>query len=387
MLTEDIIQRIKPGEIVDLTSRMIRIPSHKQAEGREQGMCSFIREWFESNSIDYILQSSENMEIPIGVLKGRRIENGILLNGHMDTANVDYMDHPYSGNVDHEWVYGRGATDMKGALASMMVAFRLIKEFTMPSTPIVLYPTIGEETGQCAASIGFSNDLNLKYAIVGEPTGLNIATRNKGLYFMKIVSKGRSAHLAVPSEGVNAIGSLITSINVLETEYFTQRCRETNGESLFVLCGISGGSEGIPDYAEALYNRRTIKGDSFQKDRAEMLKVIHRMRESNSSLDICIEFCDEYGIELAAMEEPIDKEFVRTTVDALQPHIGSNITIFPGWTEGSIFREKGIDTLIFGPGHLKDAHTPNEKISNNQLYRACEGYIRILTAHNERFEE
>lgn len=383
---EELLQEINTRELVQLTSELVRIPSHKNVAGRETEVNLYIAAWLISNGFNVNLAEIEGVPVPVARIAGRTKDNSLLLNGHSDTAIVDFMDNPFSGAYDDDFVYGRGTADMKAGLAAMMIALRTFKRHFQPSTDVYFLASTHEETGECPASKELIKSLPVRYCIVGEPTNLQLEITNKGLYFFKLISIGKSAHLSVPQRGINAIDNLIYAINALGDTYFRQRTEETGGQSLFILCNIKGGTEGIPDYAEALYNRRTVRGDSFANDRRNIEDTLQKLKANIPNLAIRVEHHTGYEKELEPMDAPADPQFVRIFHAILSQKFDSQIIHCQGWTEGSIFRAHGIDTVIFGPGKVEDAHTPNERIAIQQLRQATEGYLRLLVGHHMRYD-
>ena len=372
------------GELVSLLSDLVKIPSHKKVDGRDQQVNDYITRWLYENGFEVEEKTFGGISLPLGIISGNENNNSIMLNAHTDTVGVEYMENPFSGRYDDKRIYGRGTVDTKGSLAAMMIAARVFKENFKASTDIFVYPSLHEETGECEATEAISKTIKPSYCVVGEPTNLDFYFFHKGLWFFKLISKGLSAHLAVPEDGINAIEHLFTAIGSLKEKYFNPRTKEKDGMTKFTVCSMRGGSEGIPDYAEALYNRRTVPGESLKDDFQNINMVLEEIGAIDPKFDVSVETYPGYETELMPMEPPTDEEFVDLISTSLAG-IGNRGGLFPGWTEGSIFRKNDVDTVIFGPGPPAYAHTPFESLEINQLVSASKGYLKILLNHNKRF--
>ena len=306
----------------------------------------------------------------------------LLFNGHSDTTNVDFMKNPFSGEIKGNFLYGRGAADMKGGLAAVMYLFKYIKKTRQnPGINLAFAVTDGEEGGGSPGAIKLAKKLDANYCIVSEPTELKIYDSCKGIYFLKLESYGKSAHLSAPSFGNNAIDNLLGAYDYIKNNYIDNVTKRSNQNSLFVTCSIKGGSEGIPDYAEMLINRRVLAGESAKRDINAINALLENFYKScNSNADIKIKKTVDFGPERSPMLTPKNKNFTNLCIEVYNKISGTNSRPMqhPGWTEGAIFRAAGIDAIIAGPGSVEYAHTPFEKVDIRELGRAVQIYALIV---------
>ncbi len=150
-------------------------------------------------------------------ISGRRPGRRLMVNGHMDTVSVAGMRDPFGGRIDGTRLYSRGAYDMKGSLAAMIEAGRLVAEQGLPAGELVLAFVIDEEY----ESLGTTDLLRREHAdaaIVTEPTGLDLCLAHRGFIWARIETAGRAAHGSRYAEGDDAIIKM-AALDRLEPRY------------------------------------------------------------------------------------------------------------------------------------------------------------------------
>src|SRR5262245_56454576 len=135
---------------------------------------------------------------------------------HQDTVPVDHMTiDPFGAKIENGKLYGRGACDIKGGMASMLAAFaRLVRERPKSAANVTLACTVDEEFTFLGVQ-RLVQDLQADLAVVAEPTQLQIVHAHKGVVRWHVHTPGRSCHSSSPEKGVNAIyrmGRLLAAI-------------------------------------------------------------------------------------------------------------------------------------------------------------------------------
>ncbi len=141
-------------------------------------------------------------------LEGRNPGPHLVLCGHTDTVplNQGNPGHGFSGSIDDGRLFGRGTTDMKGALAAMAAALVALSRPGLPvSGRVTLAAVIDEEIESLGAEHLIESGFTADGAIVGEPTQNQICIGHKGLEWLEIVFSGKAAHGGTPTAGINAI--------------------------------------------------------------------------------------------------------------------------------------------------------------------------------------
>jgi acetylornithine deacetylase/succinyl-diaminopimelate desuccinylase-like protein len=194
------------------------------------------------------------------------------------------------------------------------------------------------------------NLINPRFVIVGEPTSLKIVNGQKGLLGIKIICEGKSAPGATPEKGDSAISKLLNQLNIIRRISYP---KNTFGNTTFNIGQIKGGSAPnvVPDYAEAIIEFRTICSNEAILNLLNSLKIEY---EIVYSYDFCVS--DKFGI---------------------------NYSIAPYFTE-MYFWNKKAKVIVIGPGDYEDAHSDNEKVSKEEVKKAVEEYLQIITYLNKQ---
>jgi len=225
-----------------------------------------------------------------GFLNGKKGQVTLMLAGHMDTARTTGYPAAYDVKVAGSKMHGRGACDMKAALAAYLGVVKALRETgTRLNGNLIVCGIVDEEyqmlgskaIGQCGSMAD--------QGIIGEPTNLKICPSNKGRVSTKFVTRGRAAHSSVPEKGVNAIAKMAKVIQA-----FGDYNQELLGRTPHPLCGhgrftpgvIRGGVQVnmVPDYCELEVDRRTLPGESRESVYAEFHERIRgRLRATRIS--------------------------------------------------------------------------------------------------------
>ncbi len=309
--------------------------------------------------------------VPTGKTRQR-----ILLAPHLDTVDAMSEDQ-FRPRAKHGRLYGRGACDTKGSVATMMSAVcELARSRQRPvHTEIIFIGLVDEEIGQsgsrAVADSGFKADL----AIIGEPTRLQVVTAHKGNLWLKLETHGKAAHGSRPDLGRNAVHEMARIVDLLETTYAARlskrrhpllRCATVNVGT------INGGVQAniVPAECSITIDRRTLPGETdagvWRELRALLLKNhLHATLASTKSAP-CLPM--ETSPRL-----PLVRQFLQS---AGQPK-PAGVDYF---CDASVLSNGGIPSIVFGPGDIAQAHTADEWISLDSLERGREMLVNFLGA-------
>jgi succinyl-diaminopimelate desuccinylase len=351
------------NEILQTASEMIRIPS-RNPPGEEKRCAEYIYSKLKELGYETYLVNEPFMHRPqvVALLKGKSADT-VLLNGHIDTVPEGDADSwsmdPFSGTMKDGFLYGRGAVDMKSSLSIMMHTAK----FAETDGSILLTFAVGEERAEPGTPTLLSwikkFGLKIKYGLVMEPTGLQVATRQKGAVWFNLVMKGKAAHASAPNEGINAVEIAYSMLQVIQ-EYkkeIAKRSHKLAGTPTCSVTMISGGIKEnvIPDKCEIVIDRRLIPGESSSEVAEELRSLFDKSR---------------FGYEIAQLgaREPVelsnDSMLAKTMLDAMrQINVKSDIICFTGATDNEHIISNGIESLVWGPGDLAFAHASDERIS------------------------
>lgn len=318
-----------------------------------------------------------------------RADGGIILSGHTDVVPVDGQDwHSDPFRIDERdgKLYARGSADMKGFIATSLA---LVPEFlAMPrKKPLHLAFSYDEEVGCVGAPVMLAElkqrGLRADGCVVGEPTGMQVVVAHKGINLFRCRVHGRAAHSSLTPRGCNAIeyaARLICRIRDIADHYRAHGPYDEYFDVPFTTLTtnqIQGGIavNTIPELCEFQYEFRNLPGMSVDGIRAQVEQYVReellpRMRQEYADADIDITAsASAPGMETAEQEAII--ELVRALTDDRETR-----KVAYG-TEGGLFQQAGIPTVICGPGHIEHAHKPDEFVALDQL-AACEGFLRKL---------
>ena len=151
----------------------------------------------------------------IGVLEGRRKGRSLMFCGHIDTVGVEGMTAPFDPVERDGRLYGRGAQDMKGGVAAMIDAARLVARKGWTSGRLIVAAVVDEEYASVGAD-ALVTRWRADAAVVTEPTDLQIAIGHKGFAWFEVETRGRAAHGSRPEEGRDAILRMGRVLGALE---------------------------------------------------------------------------------------------------------------------------------------------------------------------------
>jgi succinyl-diaminopimelate desuccinylase len=215
----------------------------------------------------------------------------------------------------------------------------------------------------------------VKYGVCAEPTSLGILVGEKGLFWSKIVSKGKSAHGSRPEEGMNAINACMDAIKILTDEPYPYTEDELLGKPTLNLGVIRGGIKinVVPAKCEARLDMRIVK----DQDPETLLKAMNSRLESAG-------FSDRVHVEYIhgkpSVLTPLDAKIVGIAQGVVEKVTGTSPQLATATygTDCSVLQPKvGIQHVICGPGSIEQAHQPDEFIPLKELYQSVDIYLEI----------
>jgi acetylornithine deacetylase/succinyl-diaminopimelate desuccinylase-like protein len=293
----------------------------------------------------------------------------ILFAPHTDTVSVAGMViDPFEATVHDDRVWGRGASDTKGPMASMLWALREMRD-ELATLPYEIWfaGLVGEEAGQHGAR-SLAAQERFDFVIAGEPTGLDVVNTHKGCTQIKLITHGRAAHSARLELGDNAIYKMADLAryirDVLSRELSIER-DPILGSASISLNTVSGGSKTniVPDRCEAHVDIRTIPCESA----SELFPHIRRRL-----LEICPDLELEVGQSLPLYTDPSHP------IIAKFMSIGSKCVGAPWFCDAAVFSAAGVPSIAMGPGSIAQAHTADEWIKVEDLEAGAAFFAKFL---------
>jgi putative selenium metabolism hydrolase len=329
----------------------------------------------------------------VGVIVGDKAGPTLLIDGHCDTVGVApgvaWTQDPLGAEIVGDFMYGRGAADMKGALAAMVYAAAGIDR-TRLSGRVVVSATVMEENLEGAALQTVIEALQPKFVVIGEATDLNLNRGGRGRAEIHLETIGQPAHSSTPDLGRNAILEMIKVVSAIE--HLPTRTDPLLGPATRALTDIMSDPypaySVIPSRCRATYDRRLLLDETPQ----EVLGAITSLPELvqiNLRAQIAEGKHTTYtgavlqGVKfLPAWALPEDHPFVKTCAQGLrraglEPKIGAYRFCTNAAYSAGVAK---IPTIGFGPGREEDAHTVDERLELRALIAAERGYRGIMEA-------
>lgn len=336
----------------------------------------------------------------------------LLWDAHQDTVGVERMTiAPFAASVAGGRVYGRGACDVKGGMAAMLVALMRLAERPAASRPaIIMTCTVNEECGftgaQALADIWrhgrdrnalnatFSADGSLTLdelqalrphaAIVAEPTGLNVVIAHRGVVRWQCRTHGLAAHSSQPQQGANAIyamASVVQLIDKFHREQLAARAPDSLcGPSAVCVTTIRGGTGAntVPDLAVIDVDRRLTPDETPAEAYQELVSWL----ADRADLGRCTLQHDDPWMQSRGLSSGSNRAWAEQVAAAVQSmDRACELVGVPYGTNAATIAAAGIPTVVFGPGSIQQAHTADEWIAVDQLEAAVEALCRIASAH------
>ena len=284
----------------------------------------------------------------------------VLLNSHHDTvkANKGYTRDPLSPDIEDGKLYGLGSNDAGGCLVSLLFAFTHFQKIERLPFNLIFAATAEEEI---SGKNGIASILDklppIVFAIVGEPTLLNLAIAEKGLMVLDCVAKGKAGH-AARNEGVNAIYQALGDIKWFETFEFPVES-ETLGPVKMTVAQIEAGQQHnvVPAECKFVVDVRTTDAYSNQ----ETLKIIQS--KVRSEVKARSTRLNPSGV---SKEHPILKAAEALGINTYGSPTLSDQALMP------------FESVKFGPGDSARSHMADEYIFLNEIEEGISAYINLL---------
>jgi acetylornithine deacetylase len=314
---------------------------------------------------------------------------GVMLSGHTDVVPVEGQDWtvpPFALTEAAGRYYGRGAADMKGFVACAIEAMLLAARRPL-KVPLHLALSYDEEIG----CLGVRSLIDLlavapvkpRFCIVGEPTGMQVATGHKGKVALRATCRGREGHSALAPLALNALhlaGDFLAAVRRVQAEVAATGLRDGDYDvpySTLHVGKMQGGVQVniVPNHATLDFEIRSLAGEDvaglIRRLEGEAEAIVAPLRGEFPEAAIVVERLWDYP----GLGTPTDAEVVRF----VKGLTGANGTMKVAFgTEGGLFHQRlGVPTVICGPGSMAQGHKPDEWVSVEQVDR-CRGMLAAL---------
>jgi acetylornithine deacetylase len=314
----------------------------------------------------------------IGILEGRAAGPSLMFCGHTDTVGVDGMTRPFDPVMRNGRLYGRGAQDMKGGIAAMIDAARILSAEGLRAGRLIVAAVVDEEYASLGAD-ALVTRWRADAAVVTEPTDLEIGVGHKGFAWFEVETKGIAAHGSRPRDGRDAIlrmGRVLQALEALDRELQGRPPHHLMGTASLHASLIDGGRElsSYPDRCVLKYERRTIASETDISVEAELTQVLDTLRQADR------EFTGSYRrlfsrpcYEIAA-SHALPRALTVAARDAAA--IPARLTAMTFWTDAAVLGAAGTPAVLFGPGGA-GLHGIEEYVSVDDVV-ACRDTLAAL---------
>ncbi len=378
---------------------MIAIPSES---GHEEAVILRIKKEMEKVGFDRTeIDPMGNIMGFIG--KGKHV---IAIDGHIDTVGLgdlhQWTHDPLTGYEDDELIFGRGASDQEGGIASAVYAGKIIKDLGLENDyTLVVTATIMEEDcdGLCWTNILKETDLLPDFVVITEPTSCRIYRGHRGRMEIKVSTTGVSAHGSAPERGDNAIYKMAPIIAELEQLNNRLKDHDFLGKGSLTISEIFSESPSrcaVADGCSISIDRRLTFGETVESAIVEITSL-DAVKKANATVELYkydkLSYRDYHCQADNYFPTWLIEENHPVTEAAVESYqkLFNDEPIVDKWTFStngvSIMGMHGIPCIGFGPGHEDQAHAPNERTWKSELVKAAAMYAAIPNIYIEKYAD
>ncbi|WP_419948880.1 M20/M25/M40 family metallo-hydrolase [Candidatus Palauibacter sp.] len=315
----------------------------------------------------------------VGRLRGTGGGATLMFNAHYDTVGVQGMEAPFAASVERGRLYGRGAYDMKGALAACIEAARMLHDSGARLSGDILVAAVADEE---YASLGTADlvarrargELPFDAAIVTEPTSLDLCVAHRGFTWIEITTRGRAAHGSRYRDGVDAnlrMGRVLHRLEGLIEDLLSRPGHPLLGPPSLHAALVEGGT-GISTYSPHCtlrIERRTVPPETQASVEAEISDLLDDLRTEDPSLEV--EWKTYFHRE--PFETTSDAPIAACTARAARRVLGRDPAVIGDspWMDSALTQAAGVDSVVIGP-HGEGAHADVEWVDLDSCAQLAE---------------
>jgi len=390
------VERTDHDAVLDLAGRLIRTEGHQDLPGHERAVAELLATELSArlpgDRSEVSLQAVDGDRANVtAVVRGSLPGPSLMLNAHLDTVPGYGMADAYRPGVRDGRLYGRGAVDMKGALAAMVTCLEVLSAPDVDfAGELVLTAVAGEESGS-AGMQALTVDRTLPgaradFAIVGEPTTMKVARAHKGAMWIEVDFAGVATHGSVPHEGVNAAYHAARFITAVESRLVPQLSGRTHpalGSATVNVGVVRGGDRPpmVPARCSVQLDRRWLPQERHDEVLGEVRAIVSDLRRADPRVSAVVrEMEGTSAFVHAPLECPADHPAVGLLSDVVGgrlPGAGEPIGV-NFWTDGALLAARtGTPTVVCGPEDIAQAHSLDEWVALDQVRAAAEVYVEF----------
>jgi len=380
---------MKEATKIDLLKRLVATPSFTGYKNGDLEVADLLNEFLLSYGVKSWVDHIDERQCNVVARIGREGGEKILLNGHLDTVQISGMSCDPFGEEHNGFLYGRGTSDMKSGVAAL--ACSMIALLDQEINADIWFIGVAEEEN---GDIGLRSFIDkygkdFGFSIVAEPTRLIPIVCHKGIKWIQITFKGRSAHGSIPEKGINAIDAaadFLTRVNSQLKKKLSSRRHEILGTSTVSAGTIAGGTNTnmVADKCIITLDRRYIPGEEDDSVLNEIRDLARSASRNGSEFEV-EEMSQTSYVNHIPFELPRDSVLLKYAKDVLREfNLQENESGLSFWTEAAVMNAEGCDSLVIGPGDPSLAHAPDERVEYKEYLNAIKVFTGICKKLSER---
>jgi putative selenium metabolism hydrolase len=373
--------KIDSKNLIAFARKLIQIPS---PSGQEKEIAQAVAQ--EMRRVGFDRVKTDSLANVLGTLKGKSPHARLLLNGHIDHAEAGSMKNAHSGKIimrdGRRVIWGRGACDMKGAVAAMVYAGKAVKEsgVKLKTSALVTAVSLEEEgRGEGIKRLLGKEKIKADMAISGEATNLQVNLGHRGKLEFDVLVKGKTTHGSTPSLGINAIFQMKKFIDKLETAYrlpvdpFFGDCTVT---AIDITASPGRLTPIVPDRCNLVVDRRYLPSESSESVKKELEALIAQLKKADPRFEAEVTLAKDFPPYYCDPKE----EVVNLLQGARKKVLGEDGK-FQAWrfgVDGSFIHRAGIPCAGLGPGNEDLAHTPEDYVPVDDIIQSAKIYAQLI---------
>ncbi len=373
--------------LVEFTQALVRLPS---LSGEEQQVAARVEA--EMRALAYDTVDVDANGSVIGVIQGAQPGPTLLLDAHTDTVTISpgtpWQHDPFGAQIEGGAIYGRGAADMKGALAAMVHAAAAVDRAQLRGRVIVSASTL-EEVMEGVALQAVMAAYPPDMVIIGESTNLQLVHGGHGRAELHLTTTGKPSHSSAPQLGRNAVLDMVRVIDAVETLQLGEH--PLMGPAIIALTDIISqpwpGNSVIPSICKVTYDRRLLPGESADGVIGEIMAL---PGVQGLPLDVRIGetgYTAWTGAQLSTHKffpawllDAEDALVTRALAALQQTGQTPTLSAYRFCTNAAYSAGvAGVPTIGYGPATEADAHMIDERLLLDDLFAAADGYRALIT--------
>lgn len=374
--------------LVEFTQKLVRQPSLSSEEQAvvdlivaEMQTLGFDRVWIDANGT------------AIGIVEGAQPGPTLLLDAHCDTVGIapgsTWAHDPFGAVIENGYLYGRGAADMKGALAAMIHAAASVDRSRMGGC-VAVSATVLEEVMEGVSLRTVMEAVQPDFVVIGEATELNLNRGGRGRAEIHLETIGKPAHSSSPQLGINAVHQMIRVIGAVEQAPLGEH--PLLGPALLALTDMISdpypGHSVIPSRCRVTYDRRLLPAETMADVLATIItqpaiqdvqfNAVIAQGEHRAYTGSVLRGPKFFPAWVFAEDHPFVQGALRgLTAAGLTPQMRAyRFCTNAAYSAGIA----GVPSIGFGPAAEGDAHVVDERLALSELVAAARGYRGIIEA-------